>query len=229
MARAHLLVVDDEPSILTTLQKALTLEGYGVDVAGGIKVAEEKLKKRTYDLCLFDVMLPDGDGVELLQRMRSGKADTPVIMMSGHATIDTAVRAANPGMDQPPTMTFEQIIQSIYMTTILQLGGTTQQGQQPKIDLMGARQSIDMLAILSEKTKGNLTPAEAQMMNNALFEVRMASSKSPRPSPAPPPTANHPHPEAPTPAAPASSDNAAIRSANCSRCLARHPVSDVSL
>jgi DNA-binding response OmpR family regulator len=74
MARAHLLVVDDEPSILTTLQKALTLEGYGVDVAGGIKVAEEKLKKRTYDLCLFDVMLPDGDGVELLQRMRAGKA-----------------------------------------------------------------------------------------------------------------------------------------------------------
>jgi len=97
MARAHLLVVDDEPSILTTLQKALTLEGYGVDVAGGIKVAEEKLKKRSYDLCLFDVMLPDGDGVELLQRMRSGKGDTPVIMMSGHATIDTAVRAVRVG------------------------------------------------------------------------------------------------------------------------------------
>jgi DNA-binding NtrC family response regulator len=97
MARAHILVVDDEPSILTTLQKALTLEGYGVDVAGGIKVAEEKLKKRTYDLCLFDVMLPDGDGVELLQRMRASKAETPVIMMSGHATIDTAVRAVRVG------------------------------------------------------------------------------------------------------------------------------------
>jgi len=97
MARAHLLVVDDEPSILTTLQKALSLEGYAVDVAGGVKIAEEKLKKRTYDLCLFDVMLPDGDGVELLQRMRAGKADTPVIMMSGHATIDTAVRAVRVG------------------------------------------------------------------------------------------------------------------------------------
>jgi DNA-binding NtrC family response regulator len=97
MARAHLLVVDDEPSILTTLQKALSLEGYGVDVAGGVKVAEEKLKKRTYDLCLFDVMLPDGDGVELLQRLRAGKVDTPVIMMSGHATIDTAVRAVRVG------------------------------------------------------------------------------------------------------------------------------------
>jgi hypothetical protein len=87
--------------------------------------------------------------------------------------LDTAVRAANPGMEPPLTMTFDQIIQSIYMTTILQLGGTTAEGQQPKIDLMGARQSIDMLSILSDKTKGNLTPAEAQMMDNALFELRM--------------------------------------------------------
>jgi hypothetical protein len=87
--------------------------------------------------------------------------------------LDTAVRAANPGMEQPPEMSFEQIIQSIYMTTIIQLGGTTQEGQQPKVDLMGARQSVDMLAILAEKTKGNLTPAEAQLMDNALFEVRM--------------------------------------------------------
>jgi DNA-binding NtrC family response regulator len=97
MPRAHLLVVDDEPSILTTLQKALTLEGYGVDVAGGVKVAEEKLKKRSYDLCLFDVTLPDGDGLELLQKVRAAKIDTPVLMMSGHATIDTAVRATRLG------------------------------------------------------------------------------------------------------------------------------------
>ena len=87
--------------------------------------------------------------------------------------LDTAVRAANPGMEAMPTMSFDQIVQSIYMTTILQLGGTTQEGQQPKVDLMGARQSIDMLAILAEKTKGNLTPAESQLMDNALFEVRM--------------------------------------------------------
>jgi hypothetical protein len=87
--------------------------------------------------------------------------------------LDTAVRAANPGMDQPPTMTFDQIVQSIYMTTMMQLGGATQPGEQPKVDLMGARQSIDMLAILEEKTKGNLTPAESGLMDNALFEVRM--------------------------------------------------------
>jgi len=87
--------------------------------------------------------------------------------------LDTAVRAANPGMDHPPVMTFEQIVQSIYMSTIVQLGGATQEGQQPRVDLMGARQSIDMLSILSEKTKGNLTPVESQLIDNALFEVRM--------------------------------------------------------
>ncbi len=87
--------------------------------------------------------------------------------------LDTAVRAANPGMDHLPPMSFDQIVQSIYMTTMLQLGGATQEGQQPKIDLMGARQSVDMLAILAEKTKGNLTPAESQLLDNALFEVRM--------------------------------------------------------
>jgi DNA-binding NtrC family response regulator len=97
MPHAHLLVVDDEPSILTTLQKALTLEGYSVDVAGGVKVADEKLKKRSYDLCLFDVQLPDGDGLSLLAQLRAAKVEVPVIMMSGHATIDTAVKATRLG------------------------------------------------------------------------------------------------------------------------------------
>lgn len=87
--------------------------------------------------------------------------------------LDSAVRAANPGADRPPAVTFEQIVQSIYMTTIMQLGGNAQEGQQPQVDLMGARQSVDMLGILAEKTKGNLTPAEAQMIDSALFEVRM--------------------------------------------------------
>jgi DNA-binding NtrC family response regulator len=99
MPRAHVLVVDDEPAILTTLQKTLSLEGYGVDVAGGVKIAEEKLKKRSYDLCLFDVSLPDGDGLDLLAKVRESKetALTPVLMMSGHATIDAAVRATRLG------------------------------------------------------------------------------------------------------------------------------------
>src|SRR5271154_3558728 len=57
--------------------------------------------------------------------------------------LDVAIRASNPGMDHPPTMSFEQLVQSVYMTSIMQMGGTTQEGQQPQVDILGARQSID--------------------------------------------------------------------------------------
>ena len=87
--------------------------------------------------------------------------------------LDTAIRAANPGMEHPPEMSFEQIVHSVYMTAIMQLGGATPEGQQPQVDLMGARQSVDMLGVLAEKTKGNLTPDEARLLDNALFELRM--------------------------------------------------------
>lgn len=87
--------------------------------------------------------------------------------------LDTAIRAANPGMDHPPAMSFEQLVQSVYMSAIMQLGGIAQEGQQPQVDIMGARQSVDMLTVLSEKTKGNLSPDESRLLESALFELRM--------------------------------------------------------
>jgi hypothetical protein len=87
--------------------------------------------------------------------------------------LDTAIRAANPGMDHPPPMSFEQIVHSVYMTALMQLGGATPEGQQPQVDILGARQSVDMLGVLAEKTKGNLTPEEIRLLDNALFELRM--------------------------------------------------------
>ena len=97
MPRGHVLVVDDETSILNTLKKALSLEGYQVDLAGGIALAEERLAKHSYDVVLLDVALPDGDGLDLLARLRSTGNETAVLMMSGHATIDAAVRATKLG------------------------------------------------------------------------------------------------------------------------------------
>lgn len=88
--------------------------------------------------------------------------------------LDTAIRSANPGMDHPPAMSFEQLVQSFYMTAMMQLGAATHEGQQPQVDILGARQSIDMLAVLAEKTKGNLTPEETRLLDSALFELRMA-------------------------------------------------------
>jgi hypothetical protein len=88
--------------------------------------------------------------------------------------LDTAIRSANPGMDHPPAMNFDQLVQSVYMTAMMQLGAATHEGQQPQVDILGARQSIDMLGVLAEKTKGNLTTEENRLLDSALFELRMA-------------------------------------------------------
>jgi hypothetical protein len=60
------------------------------------------------------------------------------------------------------------------MTSMLQLGLMHEQGGQPRLDIIGARQTIDTLALLVEKTKGNLTPTEEAFLQNSLYEVRMA-------------------------------------------------------
>jgi hypothetical protein len=88
--------------------------------------------------------------------------------------LDTAIRSANPGMDHPPAMSFDQLVQSVYMTAMMQLGAATHEGQQPQVDILGARQSIDMLGVLAEKTKGNLTTEEIRLLESALFELRLA-------------------------------------------------------
>ena len=71
-------------------------------------------------------------------------------------------------------MTFERFLASLYMTAMLQLGLMHEQGGQPRIDILGARQTIDTLALLAEKTKGNLTSTEEAFLQNSLYEVRMA-------------------------------------------------------
>jgi DNA-binding NtrC family response regulator len=97
VARGHVLVVDDETTILSTLKTSLSLEGYAVDVSGSARLARERLQRGHYDLLILDVALPDGDGVALLESVREQGNDVAVIMMSGHGTIDAAVRATKLG------------------------------------------------------------------------------------------------------------------------------------
>jgi uncharacterized protein DUF1844 len=71
-------------------------------------------------------------------------------------------------------MTFERFMASLYMTAMLQLGLMQEERGQPRIDLLGARQTVDTLGLLAEKTKGNLTPVEENFLQNCLYELRMA-------------------------------------------------------
>jgi hypothetical protein len=88
--------------------------------------------------------------------------------------LDTAIRATNPGIDRMPPMSFDRVVQSIYMQALMQLGGAAAPGQQPQVDLLGARQTVDMLVVLEEKTRANLSEAENSLLQSALFELRLA-------------------------------------------------------
>ncbi len=88
--------------------------------------------------------------------------------------LEDLIRAQNPGVGTQPPVGFEHLVQQFYVTAMLQMGAGTQEGQRPRVDIMGARATIDLLAVLAEKTRGNLTPDEDRMLQTVLFEARMA-------------------------------------------------------
>src|SRR5581483_640894 len=71
-------------------------------------------------------------------------------------------------------ITFERFLASLYMTGMMQLGLMHEQGMGPQVDLMGARQTIDTLSLIRDKTKNNLSSKEENFLHNALYEMRMA-------------------------------------------------------
>jgi two-component system nitrogen regulation response regulator NtrX len=91
-----LLIVDDEANIRSTLVSALGREGYQADPAASLAEARTRLRE-SYDFVLLDVWFPDGSGLDLLAEIMQNTPDTIVIMMSGHATVDAAVKATRLG------------------------------------------------------------------------------------------------------------------------------------
>ncbi len=88
--------------------------------------------------------------------------------------LDDMFHKANPGQPAVPAMNFDRLVQSLYMTAAVQMGAGSAPNEQPRIDILGARQSIDMLSVLDEKTKGNLSDQERRLLQNALFDLRMS-------------------------------------------------------
>ncbi|MBP7508484.1 MAG: sigma-54-dependent Fis family transcriptional regulator [Prolixibacteraceae bacterium] len=94
---SKILVVDDERSIRNTLKEILEYEKYQVDLAENAKVALDHVKNNEYEIILCDIKMPEMDGIELLPLLLEVHPDTPVVMISGHGNIDTAVEAIKKG------------------------------------------------------------------------------------------------------------------------------------
>ncbi len=96
-AKAHLLIVDDEPNTLASLSRAFRLAGYEATVCDNAARALELAKAQAFDLILSDVVMPGKDGLSLLEDLKALEIAAPVVMMSGQAHIEMAVRATRLG------------------------------------------------------------------------------------------------------------------------------------
>ncbi|MBA2249704.1 MAG: sigma-54-dependent Fis family transcriptional regulator [Chitinophagaceae bacterium] len=105
---ASVLIIDDEKSIRKTLTEILSYEGYKIDEAGDGEEGLKKFKEKTYDVVLCDIKMPKLDGIEFLEKAKEINADVPIIMISGHGNIDTAVDAVKKGafdyISKPPDL-----------------------------------------------------------------------------------------------------------------------------
>ena len=88
--------------------------------------------------------------------------------------LEEIIRAQNPAMGPQPVIGFDNLVQQIYVSAMIQMGAGAQEGQRPRVDILGARTTIDLLGVLAEKTRGNLSEAEDRTLQTVLFEVRMA-------------------------------------------------------
>jgi len=95
--KANLLIVDDEANTLASLSRAFRLEGHDATVCDNAARALELAKAQSFDLILSDVVMPGKDGLTLLEELKAQGVSTPVVMMSGQAHIEMAVRATRLG------------------------------------------------------------------------------------------------------------------------------------
>jgi two-component system, NtrC family, nitrogen regulation response regulator NtrX len=105
---ADILIIDDEKAIRKALTEILSAEGYKTEEAGDGEEGLKKFKEKSYDVVLCDIKMPKLDGIEFLQKANESNADVPVIMISGHGNIETAVDAVKKGafdyISKPPDL-----------------------------------------------------------------------------------------------------------------------------
>lgn len=94
---ATVLIVDDQKNIRTTLSRSLSIEGYHCEAVESVATAREAIGTTPYDLVMLDVQLPDGSGLDVLAEIKAIRPDVPVLVMSGHGTVDMALEAIRGG------------------------------------------------------------------------------------------------------------------------------------
>jgi len=160
------LIVDDEPGIRFGVRDFLESEGFEVEEADSTAAAERLVRELHPDALVLDHMLPDGTALELLPRIREIDATLPVVVLTGHATIDLAVRAVKEGADQFLAKPVELPALVVMLRRLLetqrekrrQLAGRARQAREALDPFMGASPAIRRLAEDARRLQASSSP-----------------------------------------------------------------------
>ncbi len=100
MTRTRILLVDDEPGIRLGMRGYLTAHGFDVDEATSLAEAQEAFRTTRPDVAVVDYRLPDGTALELLPRLKELDASVPLVVLTGHGSIELAVQTVKEGAEQ---------------------------------------------------------------------------------------------------------------------------------
>jgi DNA-binding response OmpR family regulator len=120
---AHILLVEDDPAIAQNANECLTQEGYAVKIAANRRLASAAADHSRFDLIVLDLGLPDGDGVELLKRWRSGDRAVPVIVVTARGGLEDRIRGLDAGADDYIAKPFEMRELSARVRAVLRRPG----------------------------------------------------------------------------------------------------------
>ncbi len=166
MPNPQILVIDDEAVIVETLREILEHEQYDVDDARDGKAALELIRKKKYDAILCDIKMPKMDGLELLEKAMEITPDTPVIMISGHGTVETAVEATRKGaydfIAKPPDLNrlLITIRNAIDRTDLVKETKTLKRKVGKATEILGESASISEI----RKTIDKVAPTDARVL-----------------------------------------------------------------
>src|SRR5215469_2052585 len=163
---SNILIIDDEKAIRKTLSEILSYEGYKIDEAGDGEEGLKKVKEKEYDVILCDIKMPKLDGIEFLEKTKEINPDIPVIMISGHGTIETAVEAVKKGaydyISKPPDLNrlLITIRNAMDKTTLVAEAKVLKRKVSKVQDMVGASTPIHKIKETIEK----VAPTEARIL-----------------------------------------------------------------
>lgn len=148
--KLSILIVDDEQVVRDSLVHWFTEEGYDVEAAENASTALAKLAGREFDLVIADIRMPGMDGIELLEKIRSEQLDTSVIVMTGYASVETAVRALKHGAFDYITKPFDPDDLSVVVRNALEQHRLKKENRMLRQQLVDGNQPLGELIGQSE-------------------------------------------------------------------------------